>query len=375
MDKRGLQSSSSDNNTMSGNTIGKIFRVTTYGESHGVATGGVIDGCPAGLALNMDLIRQEISRRKASEAPFSTSRLEEDEPQFLSGIFEGITTGAPIAFLVVNKAHEPKAYTAIRKAYRPGHGDFSWHVKYGHFDHRGGGRYSARETLARVVAGAIARQFLDQHNISVQAWVSGAGPCVLHGYGPYTREQVEASVMRCPDADISEQMLSEVAAAVANRDTLGGTISCSVTGVNPGLGEPVFDKVEAELAKAMMSIPSVKGFEMGDGFQAATKRGSEHIDQFALDEQDRITTLSNHAGGTLGGLTSGSPINFRVAFKPVSSLKRRQETLSHEKAKTTIDLSTGRHDVCVVPRAVPVVEAMACIMITDLLLRNRSVKR
>lgn len=360
---------------MSGNTIGKIFRVTTYGESHGVATGGVIDGCPAGLTLNMERIRQEIARRKASEAPFSTSRIEDDEPQFLSGIYEGITTGAPIAFLVVNKGHEPAAYSSVRKAYRPGHGDFSWHMKYGHFDHRGGGRYSARETLARVVAGAIAKQFLEQHNICVQAWVSGAGSCLLEGYKSYTREEIDASPMKCPDPDISARMMSEVSMAIEQRDTLGGMISCSITGVNPGLGEPVFDKVEAELAKAMMSIPSVKGFEMGDGFQSATKRGSEQNDQFVLDDKERITTLSNHSGGTLGGLTSGNPLNFRVAFKPVSSLKKPQETLSHDKVKTTIDLSNGRHDVCVVPRAVPVVEAMACIIITDLLLRNRCVKR
>jgi chorismate synthase len=359
---------------MSGNTIGTLFRVTTFGESHGPATGGVVDGCPAGLMIDMAQIRHDISRRKASNAAYSTKRIEDDEPQFISGIFEGKTTGAPIAFIIPNQHHDSSAYHPISKTYRPGHGDYSWHQKYGHIDPHGGGRYSARETLARVIAGAIARHVTEKAGIVIQAWVSSIGKVEINTFGPFSQKEIDGSQLRCPDKDASHLMEKEIAAAIKDHDTLGGVISASISGVPVGLGEPVFDKVEAELAKAMLSIPSVKAFGIGDGFHAAAMRGSEHNDLFSTDESRRIMTLSNHAGGTLGGLTSGSPLNFRVAFKPVSSLKGVQPSVTHEGKPVTIDLSKGRHDVCVVPRAVPVVEAMAAIVLADLLLRNRSAK-
>lgn len=360
---------------MSGNTIGRIFRVTTYGESHGIAAGGVIDGCPAGLALDMELIRRDLLRRKASAANFSTTRHEDDEPAFLSGIYEGITTGTPIAFMVENSKQQPEAYNQTRKLFRPGHGDYSWHMKYGHFDHRGGGRYSARETVARVVAGAIARQLISHSGVSVQAWVSGIGNVNLMGYGPFAPEDIEKSPLLCPDEEAALLMSREIDDAIANGDTLGGVITAVVNGAPPGLGEPVFDKVEAELAKAMLSIPSVKGFEIGEGFRAASMRGSEHNDTFSTDKNQQIITTTNLGGGTLGGITSGAPVTFRVAFKPVSSLRKPQQTVSHTGEASVIDLSPGRYDVCVVPRAVAVVEAMAAIVMADLLLRNRCAKR
>ncbi len=359
---------------MAGNTTGTVFRVTTFGESHGLAIGGVVDGCPAGISFDTGVIRYELGRRKANSELHSTTRHEMDEPRILSGIFEGKTTGAPIAFMIVNKAHDPGAYHQLRDAYRASHGDYGWHMKYGHFDHRGGGRYSARETAARVVAGAIARQLLAHYGITVQGWVSGIGNIQLDGYGPYTSAEVEASTLRCPDSDVAKAMMSELEAAFIEKDTLGGLVSCVVNGVPAGLGEPVFDKVESELAKAMMSIPAVKGFEMGSGFKASTMRGTAHNDPFNTDEQGAVVTTTNHAGGTLGGIASGNPVCFRVAFKPVSSVKRKEETITHDKKKRVIDLTGGRHDVCVVPRAVPVVEAMAAIVFADLILRNRSAR-
>jgi chorismate synthase len=360
---------------MAGNTIGRIFRVTTYGESHGVAAGGIIDGCPAGLKIDIEKVQHDLMRRRASSDAFSTSRLEDDDVRFLSGMFEGITTGAPIAFIVMNKNQDPKEYKGIRNLYRPGHGDFSWHMKYGNYDYRGGGRYSARETVARVVAGSVAKQFIVHSGISVTGWVSAIGRQVLAGYGPYTEEQVEPSPVRCPNADLTKAMLEEIDDAVEKGDTLGGIISATVNGVKPGLGEPVFDKIEAELAKAMLSIPAVKAFEMGEGFSSAAMRGTEHNDTFAIGDDQKITTLTNHAGGTLGGISSGTPINFRVGFKPVSSIKKTQQTISHQGEQTEVNMAAGRHDVCVVPRAVPIVEAMAAIVIADLLLRNRCSKR
>ncbi len=360
---------------MAGNTIGKLFRVTTYGESHGIAAGGIIDGCPAGLSVDVSVVLHELERRKATVELHSTMRLEDDEPQFLSGLFEGITTGAPIAFIIRNHHQDPSAYQGLRGIYRPGHGDYAWHMKYGHFDHRGGGRYSARETVARVVAGAIARQFIALSGITVLAWVTAIGKRAMTSYGPFQSSTIESSPLRCPDPKTAILMQQEIEDAARDGDTLGGVIAATVGGVPPGLGEPVFDKIEAELAKAMMSIPSVKAFEMGEGFRAARMRGSEHNDTFLLDNEKRIVTKTNHAGGTLGGISSGNPLTFRVGFKPVSSIKKPQQMLTGEGDAVTIDLSSGRHDVCVVPRAVPVVEAMASIVLADLVLRNRCAKR
>jgi chorismate synthase len=359
---------------MSGNTIGKVFRVTTFGESHGEAIGGVVDGCPAGMFLDMDILRRDLSRRRATTDLHSTARLEPDDPQFLSGLFEGMTTGSPIAFLIPNRVHDPSAYHAIRDSFRPGHGDFGWYMKYGHYDYRGGGRYSARETVARVVAGSIARQLLAHSGITIRAWVSAIGGVCLEGYGPYSAAEIDSSPLRCPDPAVAALMMKAIEEAAASGDTLGGVISCVAEGLPAGLGEPVFDKMEAELAKGMMSIPAAKGFETGAGFSAAAMRGSEHNDPFLVNEKNIVVTGSNHAGGTLGGVTSGNPLQFRVAFKPVSSLKRVTDTVSHAGENRQIDLTRGRHDVCVVPRAVPVAEAMAAIVMADMLLRNNSAR-
>lgn len=359
---------------MSGNTIGRVFRLTTFGESHGSAIGGVIDGCPSGLDLDMDIINRDLTRRRAVDAPHSTTRFEADEPRFLSGVSGGKTTGAPIAFIVENRSYDPSAYSNLEGVYRPGHGDYAWHQKFGHFDHRGGGRYSARETVARVIAGSVARQLIGISGIEVQAWVSSIGKTTLSGYGSYESEAIESSVLRCPDKEASELMLQEIERARSAGDTLGGVISASVTGMVPGLGEPIFDKLEAELGKAMMSIPAVKGFEIGEGFQAARMTGSEHNDTFRKDMDNVIIDPANHSGGMLGGISTGSPVHFRVAFKPVSSIKQKQQSVTHAGEPATVDLSQGRHDVCVVPRAVVIVEAMTAIVLADMLLRNRCAK-
>ncbi|HRZ42932.1 MAG TPA: chorismate synthase [Bacteroidales bacterium] len=356
---------------MSGNTIGKIFRLTTFGESHGPATGGVIDGCPAGIRLDTEAICREVENRRAVKARHSTSRLEDDQVQYFSGIFEGVTTGAPIGFLIPNQKQDPDAYNALKTTYRPGHGDFSWHRKYGIYDYRGGGRYSARETLARVVAGAIARQLLQLQGIEIQGWVSAIGKVVMDGFGPYPKEDVLSSELRCPDPEYAVRMSRELAEAISEGDTLGGSVTVRVEGLMAGLGEPVFEKIEALLAFAVMSIPAVKAFELGDGFTGTTLRGSQQNDPFTRRNEGTIGLTSNHAGGTLGGLTSGSPLVFRVGFKPVSSIKKRQQTVSHEGEPVALDLSSGRHDVCVVPRAVAVVEAMTAITLADLWLQNR----
>lgn len=356
---------------MSGNTFGKIFRLTTFGESHGQATGGVIDGCPAGLLLDTDAIMQELENRKAVKALHSTTRLEDDHVQFISGIFEGVTTGAPIGFFIPNQRQSPAEYDALKALYRPGHGDFSWHRKYGHYDYRGGGRYSARETLARVVAGAIARQLLQPQGIVIQGWVSAIGTVVMDGFGPYKKEEVQSSELRCPDPSTAIRMADELSRAVAEGDTLGGSVTVRVNGLMAGLGEPVFAKVEALLAYAVMSIPAVKAFELGDGFAGTMLRGSEQNDLFIPQNDGNIGINTNHAGGTLGGLTSGNPLIFRVGFKPVSSIRRPQQTVSHSGEPVSMDLSLGRHDVCVVPRAVAVVEAMTAITLADLWLQNR----
>ena len=359
---------------MSGNTIGKVFRVTTFGESHGRAIGGVIDGCPSGITLDMEVIKSDLRRRMAVDAPHSTTRFESDEPLILSGVLNCKTTGAPIAFTVENRSHEPSSYSKLADIYRPGHGDFAWHQKYCHFDYRGGGRYSARETVARVIAGSVARQLIGSSGMNVQAWVSAIGKTSLAGYGTYEAESIESSLVRCPDKETSELMMKEIETALSAGDTLGGVISASVTGMVPGLGEPIFDKLEAELAKAMMSIPAAKGFEIGEGFHSAKMAGSEHNDPFSTGQDKIIIDKTNHAGGTLGGISSGSPVNFRVAFKPVSSIKQKQQSVTHSGKPASADLSQGRHDVCVVPRAVVIVEAMAAIVLADMLLRNRCAK-
>lgn len=359
---------------MSGNTFGKLFRVTTFGESHGVGLGGVIDGCPAGITIDRSLIKHDLLKRKATTALHSTTRFEDDEPEIISGIFEGRSTGSPIAFFIRNRDQDTKSYVDLKNKYRPGHGDFSWDMKYKHFDYRGGGRYSARETAARVVAGAIAKQFIMHEGATVKAWVSGIGGVNIEGYGPFLRSDIEDSHLLCPDKEATMKMQERIKDAADSGDTLGGVISATISGIDAGLGEPVFDKIEAELAKAMMSIPSVKAFAIGEGFNAANMLGSEHSDNFTLCDDGEITMKTNSAGGTLGGISTGNNINFKVGFKPVSSTKSIKQSVTKKGEPAIIDLTAGRHDVCVLPRAVVVVEAMAAIVIADMTLRNRSAR-
>jgi chorismate synthase len=357
---------------MAGNTFGKRFRLTTFGESHGVAIGGVIDGCPAGIELDMRFIMNEMGRRKPGQSDWTTPRNETDEVEFLSGIFEGKTTGTPMAFMIRNKDQRVEDYNHLKNTYRPSHADFTYDKKYGFRDHRGGGRASARETAARVAGGAVAKLFLMKHNISIHAYVSQIGDIHV-GINPTEVDfaQVENSPVRCPVDDKATQMIHLIEKTRAERDSLGGIVTCVMRNVPAGLGEPVFDKVEAELAKAMLSINAVKGFEIGGGFSSASAKGSEHNDVF-VQKSGRIATATNFSGGVQGGMSNGEDIVFRVAFKPVATLMQDQVSVDNE-GEPTIILGKGRHDVCVVPRAVPIVEAMGALVITDLYLQNLGV--
>ncbi|MDP1621719.1 MAG: chorismate synthase [Bacteroidales bacterium] len=338
---------------MSGNSIGKAFILTTFGESHGVAVGGVIDGFPANLEINVSYIQSELDRRRSGKEFFSSPRIEEDKLEILSGLFEGKSTGAPIAFLVYNQDQRPSDYDHLANAFRPSHADYTWKQKFGIRDPRGGGRASARETLARVAGGAFAKSFLHTKNIKIVA-----GICQIGEY-------------QIPDpvSHISEpQILSFLEQLKADGDTTGGVIACTISGVPAGLGEPVFDKLHADLAKAMLSINAVKGFEYGSGFRSASMKGSEHNDLF-VNKNGVIRTLTNHSGGIQGGISNGEDIYFRVAFKPVATLMKDQDTVNSD-GEPTVLKGKGRHDVCVVPRALPIVEAMAALVIADHMIRN-----
>ena len=358
---------------MAGNSIGKIFTLTSFGESHGTAIGGVIAGCPAGLEIDFEFIRSEMQRRRPGFSDLSSPRKEEDEVEFLSGIFEGKTTGTPIGFIIKNKDQQSKDYDQIKDRYRPSHADFTYDQKYGIRDYRGGGRSSARETACRVVAGAIAKMILKHQGIEIIGFVSEIGGIGIdQQIDSLNIKNIESSPVRCPDKVIEKQMINLIEQTKAAGDTLGGVVTCIIKNTPAGLGEPVFDKLEAELAKAIMSINAVKGFEIGSGFQAARMKGSEHNDIFESDGS-RISTLTNHSGGVQGGISNGMDIVFKAAFKPVATLMRDQKTVDSE-GNTTILAGKGRHDVCVVPRAVPIVEAMAAIVLADFLLRNRSAR-
>lgn len=358
---------------MAGNKTGVLFTLTSFGESHGPAIGGVIDGCPSGLEIDHDFIRSEMQKRKPNVFPASTARVEDDDVEFLSGIFNGKTTGAPIAFILKNKNQNSLEYEGLKEIYRPSHADFVYEQKYGIRDYRGGGRSSARETAVRVAAGAIAKLFLRQNAIEVFAWVSQIGTCrVESSYSPEFRIIAEESVLRCPDKERESEMLSLIRCAAEEGDSLGGCVNAVVAGVPVGLGEPVFDKLHADLAKAMMSINAAKGFEYGDGFEAASMKGSEHNDAFIVRD-DKVITATNHSGGIQGGISNGNDISFRVAFKPVPSISKLQKTTNQQREEVEIGLR-GRHDVCVVPRAVAVVEAMAALVIADHLLRFKAYK-
>ncbi|PJB12733.1 MAG: chorismate synthase [Flavobacteriales bacterium CG_4_9_14_3_um_filter_40_17] len=353
---------------MAGNSYGTLFRLTTFGESHGKGIGGIIDGCPAELKIDFEAIQKDLDRRKPGQSAIVTQRKESDEVQFLSGIFEGKTTGTPIAFLIANLDQKSQDYSHIEAAYRPSHADYTYDQKYGFRDHRGGGRSSARETAARVVAGALAKQLLK--GISVQAYVSSVGNLKLNiPYQQLDLASAEDNIVRCPDAAMAKKMEAYIKDIRKKGDTVGGVVSCVIKNVPVGLGEPVFDKLHAELGKAMLSINAVKGFEYGSGFEGAAMKGSEHNDLFETGGR----TKTNHSGGVQGGISNGMDIYFNVAFKPVATLIQNQETIDKDGNMTTI-MGKGRHDPCVVPRAVPIVEAMAALVLTDFYLRNKTSK-
>lgn len=351
---------------MAGNSFGKLFKLTTFGESHGRAIGGIIDGCPAGIQLDFEAIQLEMNRRKPGQSKIVTQRKEPDEVEFYSGIFEGTTTGTPIGFLIHNTNQKSKDYSHIKDVYRPSHADYTYDQKYGVRDYRGGGRSSARETASRVVAGAIAKQFLSQ--IEINAFTSSVGEIFIDKpYQDLDFSKIESNAIRCPDEATAEKMIAKVTEIKKQGDTIGGTITCVIKNVATGLGEPVFDKLHAELGKAMLSINAVKGFEYGSGFCGARMKGSDHNDKFNEDG----TTQTNLSGGVQGGISNGMDIYFRVAFKPVATTLQKQETIN-SKGETVEMQGKGRHDPCVVPRAVPIVEAMAALVIADYILLRRT---
>ena len=350
---------------MAGSTTGQLFRLTTFGESHGVAIGGIIDGCPAGLKLDLDRIQLELDRRKPGQSHITTQRKESDEVQFLSGIMESTTLGTPIGFIIQNEDSKSKDYDHLKHVFRPSHADFTYEKKFGIRDHRGGGRSSARETACRVVAGAIARQLLEKSGVSTCAYVSRVGDIQLKAsYLDLNLKNVEATIVRCPDLAIANQMIEYIEEVKKSGDTVGGIVSCVIQGVPVGLGEPVFDKLHADLAKAMMGINAVKGFEYGSGFKSASMLGSGHNDQI----ESGFKTKTNHSGGIQGGISNGEDIYFNVAFKPVATLMQSQQGADAEGRPVEVK-GKGRHDPCVVPRAVPIVEAMALLVIADHFLR------
>ena len=351
---------------MAGNSYGTLFRITTFGESHGKALGGIIDGCPAGIELDIEAIQKEMQRRKPGQSSIVTQRKEEDEVEFLSGVFEGKTTGTPIGFIIPNTNQKSDDYSHIKDTFRPSHADYVYEQKYGIRDYRGGGRSSARETASRVVAGAIAKKVIK--DIKINAFVSSVGTIFIDKpYQELDFSLTETNAVRCPDLASAEKMENYIKEIKKQGDTIGGTITCVIQNVPIGLGEPVFDKLHAELGKAMLSINAVKGFEFCSGFCGAMMKGSEHNDLYNPDG----TTKSNLSGGIQGGISNGMDIYFRVAFKPVATLIQKQEVLTTD--KTIIEQQgKGRHDPCVVPRAVPIVEAMAAIVLADFLIINKT---
>jgi chorismate synthase len=356
-----------------GNSFGKLFKITTFGESHGAALGVIIEGCPAGLQIDPDQIRDEMQRRKPGQSKITTQRKEEDEIQILSGIFEGQSTGTPIGIVIPNSDQKSKDYSHIADKFRPSHADYTYFEKYGVRDYRGGGRSSARETAARVAGGAIAKQFLATKGVTIQAFVSQVGDLSLQkNYTELDLSQAEENIVRCPDPATAEKMIELIDSVRLERDTIGGIVTCVIKNTPVGIGEPVFDRLHAELGKAMLSINAVKGFEYGSGFEGVKMRGSQHNDAFVKDG-DTVHTTTNHSGGIQGGISNGEDIYFRVAFKPVATIMQDQESLN-ESGETVIVSGKGRHDPCVVPRAVPIVEAMAALVIADYVLLAKSNK-
>ncbi|SHJ92298.1 chorismate synthase [Pseudozobellia thermophila] len=354
---------------MAGNTFGNIFKLTTFGESHGAAIGGVLDGCPSGISLDLDAVQHELDRRKPGQSAIVTQRKEPDTVEFFSGIFEGKTTGTPIGFAIRNTNQKSHDYSHIKDSYRPSHADYVYDKKYGFRDYRGGGRSSARETASRVVAGAIAKQFLS--GVKINAFVSQVGTLKLDkAYQELDFSQIESNPVRCPDPEMAAQMEAYIKDIRKEGDTVGGVVTCVVQNVPVGLGEPVFDKLHAELGKAMLSINAVKGFEYGSGFEGVAMKGSEHNDAFNTDG----STKTNNSGGIQGGISNGMDIYFNVAFKPVATIIQAYETIDREGNKVQTK-GKGRHDPCVVPRAVPIVEAMTALVLADYTLLDRTIRR
>ncbi|WP_203295773.1 chorismate synthase [Luteirhabdus pelagi] len=350
---------------MAGNSFGTLFKLTTFGESHGTAIGGIIEGCPAGLALDFEAIEREMQRRKPGQSAIVTQRKEEDTVRFLSGIMEGVTTGTPIGFQIDNTNKKSKDYSHIKDVYRPSHADFTYDKKYGVRDYKGGGRSSARETANWVAAGAIAKQLLK--DVTITAYVSSVGTLQLNKkYTEVDFNQIEQNIVRCPDAAMAKDMEAYIKEIRKQGDTVGGQITCVIENVSIGLGEPVFEKLDAQLGKAMLSINAVKGFEYGSGFEGSKMKGSDHNDRFREDG----STETNFSGGIQGGISNGQPIYFTVAFKPVATLMQSQETINSKGEKVEMQ-GKGRHDPCVVPRAVPIVEAMAALTLADFWLMNK----
>jgi chorismate synthase len=353
---------------MAGSSFGTLFKLTTFGESHGTAIGGIIDGVPANFPLDIPAIQNELDRRKPGQSSLVTQRKESDTVQFLSGIFEGKTLGSPIGFIILNENQKEADYAHLKDTFRPSHADFTYEKKYGIRDYRGGGRSSARETASRVVAGALAKQVLNSIGIKFSTFVDQVGDIRFHSDEFFALKEIESNLVRCPDKNVAEKMENLIREVRKEGDTIGGVISCVIKGVPAGLGEPVFDKLPAELGKAMLSINAVKAFEIGSGMESIAMRGSQHNDLF----NDDGTTQTNYSGGIQGGISNGMPIHFRVAFKPVATIMQTQASINTQGDKIELE-GKGRHDACVVPRAVPIVEAMAALVILDFYLRNKSV--
>ena len=369
--------------TMAGNTFGTLFKLSSFGESHGPALGGVIDGCPAGLKIDLDFVQLELNRRKPGQSHITTQRKEGDVVEFLSGIFEGVTTGMPIGFVIKNEDQKSKDYSHIQDAFRPSHADFTYEEKYGLRDYRGGGRSSARETACRIVAGAIAKLILKEKNISINAFVKQVGKIKLDkSFEELDFSKTENNVVRCPDEKVAEQMITYIEEIKKQGDTIGGVIQCVIKNTPIGLGEPVFDKLHAVLGQAMLSINAVMGFEIGSGFDSIKFKGSELNDEFvpfdststgsaqAAQGTKKITTKTNNSGGIQGGISNGMPIYFNVAFKPVATIMQDQKSVNKQGEEVILE-GKGRHDPCVLPRAVPIVESMAALVLVDFLLLAR----
>lgn len=354
------------------NCYGTLFRISTFGESHGPAIGVIIDGCPSGLTIDENFIQSELDRRKPGQSKITTQRKEDDTFKILSGVFEGKSTGTPIAIVIENQDHRSKDYSHIQNTFRPSHADYTYETKYGNRDYRGGGRSSARETAARVAAGAIAKLLLKKSGVDIAAFVSQVGEIKADHYTKLDLTKKEDNIVRCPDQATADKMIALIDEVRLNRDTIGGVVTCVIKNTPVGLGEPVFDKLHAELGKAMLSINAVKGFEYGSGFEGIKLRGSQHNDEF-FNDGGRVRTKTNHSGGVQGGISNGEDIYFNVAFKPVATIMQDQQSVDKDGNEATVS-GKGRHDPCVVPRAVPIVEAMAALVLADFLLRARANK-